>query len=104
MTDPRVSLDSKISISPEVFVVLPPSPVSSESLSRSLRSSPRVAAAIQLLRERRDCILKDSWNSISLLPEEYNKLWNQLASEETDLLNYVERKVQYVMTSLPKTS
>lgn len=104
------SLASKESSSPEASVTLPLSPVSSEDPSSKLFSKPslkpssksfsNIPAAIQLLKDRRKCILEENWNPIQLEPGDYDKLWQQLEREEVDLLSYIENKVQYERKSL----
>lgn len=104
-TGRRSSLASQDSTSPEASATLPPSPISSEDPSSKLSSKPslkpssksfsNISAAIQLLKERRECILEENWNPIQLEPDDYDELWRQLEREEVDLLRYIEDKVQY---------
>lgn len=98
--DRKGSLVSQNSTSPEASVVLPPSPISVEELSLQPSSKPsskpfsNVPAALQLLRDRRACILKENWNPIKLQPGDYDELWRQVERDE-ELLGYVEDKVRY---------
>ena len=104
----RGSRASQKSTSPESFVTLPPSPISSEEPSSNPSSRPskllsNIPAAIQLLKDRRGCTLKGNWNSLQLQPGDYDELWLQLKSEG-GLLGYIEDKVQYERNSFSKSN
>ncbi|KAL9116476.1 MAG: hypothetical protein Q9187_007000 [Circinaria calcarea] len=77
---------------------LPPSPISSEEFSKTSskffsKPSSNLPAAIQILKDRRQCILAENWNPIQLRPGDYDELWLQLERKEQDLLRYLEDKV-----------
>ena len=93
----RGSLTSQYSKSPETIIALPPSPISSED-----KPSSNILKALQLLKDRRACILDKSWNTIKLRPGEYDELWQLLGNEDEELLGYVEDKIQYEKTHTVK--
>ncbi|MCJ1250788.1 hypothetical protein MMC30_008016 [Trapelia coarctata] len=86
--DRRGSSTSQYSKSPETTIAFPPSPISSED-----KPSSHILEAIQLLRNRRACILEDNWNTIKLQPGEYEELWQRLGKEDEKLLGYIQDKI-----------
>ena len=92
-------MTSQYSKSPEISIALPPSPPSSEDKPTS-----HIPEAIQLLKDRRTCILAENWNTIKLQPDEYEELWQRLGKEDEELLGYVEDKIRYERNSYEEVS
>ena len=82
------SLTSQNPSLPEPGVIFPPSPVASDE-----KLSLGVAGALQLLEDHRGGKLNKAWNTIQLLPGDYDELWWHIERDDA-LFRYVTTKVQ----------